>query len=74
MHSGTHIVAIGDAAGIPERPPRSWSCAGDLGRIGFEEIKLVQRVVTSDSAKEGQEHKKESAKDEDYGGKAEDRS
>ena len=45
MYRGARIAAIGDAAGIPERPSCESGGAWDACGRGLEEVELVCRVL-----------------------------
>lgn len=56
MHPRTHIIAIGDAASIPECPSCCRRCICDVGCVGFKEVEFSERIVTFGTAEEGEEH------------------
>ena len=65
MDFWTGIAAIGDAAGIPESPPRCWCCPWYAGSRCLEEVELVGRVFVHGATDEDEEGEKKSACDED---------
>ena len=65
MNFRTGITAIGDAAGIPERPSRCWCCPWYASRRCLEEVELVGRVFVHGATDEDEEGEKKGACDED---------
>ncbi len=71
--TGASVSAVHGAAGAPESPSRKRGSATEAVGVGFEEVKLVCRVLVDGTAEESEEDEEDCSCDEYEGDESEGR-